>query len=69
MTLCGMMWLKGSLCELWMLRNETMMLHYDNIVMINIVNNPCTKHVKIDRFFVKEKLDSGGLKARVHQVS
>jgi hypothetical protein len=64
--LCEMLWLKSLLKELRLLRNETMMLHCDNIAAINIANNPVqfdrTKHVEIDRFFIKEKLDSGILK-------
>ena len=66
LSLCEMMWLKGLLKELRLLRNETMTLHCDNVAAINIANNPVqfdrTKHVEIDRFFIKEKLDSGVLK-------
>ena len=66
LSLCEMLWLKGLLKELRLLRNETMMLHCDNIVAINIANNPVqfdrTKHVEIDRFFIKENLDSGILR-------
>jgi hypothetical protein len=61
LALCEMMWLKGMLKELRLLRNETMLLHCDNVAVINIANNPVqfvrTKHVKIDRFFIKEKID------------
>jgi hypothetical protein len=66
LSLCEMLWLKGLLRELRVLRNETMILHCDNVAAINIANNPVqfdrTKHVEIDRFFIKEKLDSGILK-------
>jgi len=66
LSVCEMMWLKGLLKELRLLRNETMTLHCDNVAAINIANNPVqfdrTKHVEIDRFFIKEKLDSGVLK-------
>jgi hypothetical protein len=38
----------------------------DNKSAINIANNPVqhdrTKHVEIDRFFIKERLDEGTLK-------
>ena len=65
-SLCEMMWLKGLLKELRLLRNETMTLHCDNVAALNIANNPVqfdrTKHVEIDRFFIKEKLDSRILK-------
>ena len=68
LSLCEMLWLKGLLKELQVLRNETMMLHCDNIAAINIANNPVqfdrTKHVEIDRFFIKEKLDGGVLKLK-----
>ena len=66
LTLCEMMWLKSLLKELRVLKNETMLLHCDNIAAINIANNPVQfnrmKHVEIDRFFIKEKMDSGALK-------
>jgi hypothetical protein len=45
-----------------------MKLWCDNKSAINIVNNPVqhdrTKHVEIDRFFIKEKLNSGLLELR-----
>ena len=57
LTLCEMMWLKSLLKELRVLKNETMLLHCDNIAAINIANNPVQfnrmKHVEIDRFFIK----------------
>jgi hypothetical protein len=61
LALCEMMWLKGMLKELRLLRNKTMLIHCDNVAVINIANNPVqfdhTKHVEIDRFFIKEKID------------
>ena len=40
-----------------------MRLHYDKKSTINIAHNPIqhdqTRHVKVDRYFVKEKLESG----------
>ena len=66
LSLCEMMWLKRLLGELKVLRNGTMMLHCDNVAAINIANNPVlfdrTKHVEIDKFFIKEKIDNGVLK-------
>ena len=66
LTLCEMMWLKSLLKELQVLKNETMLLRCDNVAAINIANNPVQfdrmKHVEIDRFFIKEKMDSGALK-------
>ena len=65
LALCEMMWLKSLLKELRVLKNETMLLHCDNVAAINITNNPIQfdriKHVEIDRFFIKEKIDSGAL--------
>jgi hypothetical protein len=40
LALCEMIWLKGMLKVLQLLRNETMLLHCDNVVAINIANNP-----------------------------
>jgi len=40
LALCEMMWLKSLLKELRVLKNETMLLHCDNVAAINIVNNP-----------------------------
>src|SRR6185312_8872329 len=58
LALCDMMWFKSLLKELRVLKNETMLLHCDNVEAINIANNPVqfdrTKHVEIDRFFIKE---------------
>jgi lactam utilization protein B len=59
LALCEMMWLKGLLKELRVLKNETILLHCDNVAAINIVNNPVQfdrmKHVEIDRFFYQEE--------------
>lgn len=70
--LSEMMWLKGLLSELRVLRNETMIVHNDNIIAMKIVTSPIqlghTKYTEIDRFFIKEKLDSGSLRL-FHQVS
>ena len=66
LALCEMMWLKGLLKELRVLKNETTVLHCDNVAAINIANNPVQfdrmKHVEINKFFIKEKMDSGALK-------
>jgi hypothetical protein len=44
------------------------MLHCNNVTVINIENNAIqfdrTKHVEIERFFIKEKLDSGILRLK-----
>jgi hypothetical protein len=47
-------------------RDEPLQLYCDNQATINIVNNPFrhdrTKHVGIDRHFIKERLDEGALR-------
>ena len=51
-----------------MLKNEIMLLQCDNVAAISIANNPIQfdhmKHVEIDRFFIKEKIDVGALKLK-----
>jgi hypothetical protein len=68
LAVCEMIWLKGLLKELQVLKNETMLLQCDNVAAINITNNPAQfdrmKHVEIDKFFIKEKIDSGALKLK-----
>jgi hypothetical protein len=63
-----MMWLTSLLKELLVLKNGTMLLHCDNVATINIANNlvqfDLMKHVEIDRFFIKEKIDVGALKLK-----
>jgi len=58
-----MLWLRTLLIELKMDQGGQMKLWCDNNSAISIANNPVqhdrTKHVEIDRFFIKEKLDSG----------
>jgi len=63
--LSEMLWVMNLLSEL-KLGKGPMKLWCDNRSTINIANNPVqhdrTKHVEIDRFFIKEKLDNGTLK-------
>ena len=58
-----MPWLKSLLEELGVSEDAKMKLWCDNKSAISIANNPVqhdrTKHIEIDRFFIKEKLDSG----------
>jgi hypothetical protein len=57
-----MLWLK-RLLDLKVNHGEKMKLQCDSKLTINIANNPMqhdkTKHVEIDIFFIKEKLESG----------
>ncbi|KAK2975555.1 hypothetical protein RJ640_011568 [Escallonia rubra] len=61
--ICEMMWLKRVLEELRRPVNMPMKLYCDNKAAINIANNPVqhdrTKHVEIDRHFIKEKIKAG----------
>ena len=64
--LCELLWLRILLSELRLLVGTPIYLYCDNKEAINIVHNPVhhdrTKHVEIDRHFIKEKLDEGVLK-------
>jgi hypothetical protein len=57
-----MLWLRALLFELKMNQGTQMKLWCDNKSAISIANNPVqhdrTKHIEIDRFFIKEKLNS-----------
>jgi len=59
-----MLWVKNLLTELKLMQG-TLKLWCDNKSAISIANNPVqhdrTKHVEIDRFFIKERLDDGTL--------
>jgi hypothetical protein len=61
--LCEMLWVRNLLSELHVLRKDPLRMWCDNKSAISIANNPVqhdrTKHVEIDRFFIKEKLDEG----------
>jgi hypothetical protein len=69
MSLClsDLLWVRNLLSEL-NLFTGTMRIWCDNKSAINIANNLVqherTKHVEIDRFFIKERLDDGTLKLR-----
>ena len=60
---CELLWLKGLLEDLGVSVHLPMMLFCDNKAAISIAHNPIqhdrTKHVEIDRHFIKEKLESG----------
>jgi hypothetical protein len=64
--LCELMWLKILLSELRLFDGAPMCLYCDNQAAVNIVHNPVhhdrTKHIEIDRHFIKEKLNEGVLK-------
>ncbi|RVW47762.1 Retrovirus-related Pol polyprotein from transposon RE2 [Vitis vinifera] len=57
--LCEALWLRLLLQDLGYLSRQPIRLFCDNKVVCDIAHNPvhCTKHVEVDRFFIKEKLD------------
>ena len=61
--ICELLWLKIILDDLKIKWNGPMKLYCDNKSAINIAHNPVqhdrTKHVEVDRHFIKEKLDNG----------
>lgn len=58
--------LKKLMQDLNLLEEECVLLHCDNKAAISIAHNPVqhdrTKHVEIDRFFIKEKLEDQSLR-------
>ena len=60
---CELLWVKIILEDLKIQWTGPMKLYCDNKSAINIAHNPVqhdrTKHIEIDRHFIKEKLDSG----------
>ena len=61
--ICELIWLRTLLKELRVAQTNTMKLYCDNKVAINIAHNHVqhdrTKHVEIDKHFIKEKIESG----------
>jgi hypothetical protein len=59
---CELLWLKKLVTELGFELRKEMQLFCDNKVAIDISHNPVqhdrTKHIEVDRHFIKEKLDS-----------
>ncbi|PON63855.1 hypothetical protein PanWU01x14_128320, partial [Parasponia andersonii] len=61
--ICELLWLKIILEDLKITWEGPMKLHCNNKSAVNIAHNPMqhdrTKHVEVDRHFIKEKLESG----------
>ena len=59
---CELLWLRNLLRSLGFKQEQPMPLHCDNTAAVEIAHNPVqhdrTKHVEIDRHFIKEKLDA-----------
>lgn len=60
---CELLWLRNLLMDLGVDSQDAMKLYCDNTSAIEIAHNPVqhdrTKHVEVDRHFIKEKLDAG----------
>ena len=58
--ICELLWLKILLSEIGYEPKEPMLLYCDNQATREIANNPVqhdrTKHIEVDRHFIKEKL-------------
>ena len=61
--ICKLMWIKTLLKELQVDVEEPMRLYCHNKAAISIAHNliqhDCTKHVEVNRRFIKEKIDGG----------
>ncbi|GAV83562.1 hypothetical protein CFOL_v3_27008 [Cephalotus follicularis] len=61
--ICEGVWLRRLHSELSIPYNSPMRLYCDNKVAVSIAQNPvhhdCTKHVEVDRHFIKEKIEDG----------
>ena len=60
--ICELLWLKIILDDLKIKWQGPMKLYYDNkfiIIVHNPVQHDWTKNVEVDRYFIKEKLESG----------
>ena len=59
---CELLWLRNLLKSLGYSQEQPMPLYCDNTAAIEIAHNPVqhdrSKHVEIDRHFIKEKLDA-----------
>jgi hypothetical protein len=62
---CELLWLQTLLRDLGFSNSGPMKLYCDNKAAINIAHNPVqhdrTKHIEIDRHFIKEKLSEGSI--------
>ena len=58
---CELLWIKQVLQDLRIDYGTSMVLHCDSKTAIEIAHNPVqqdrTKHVEVDRHFIKENLD------------
>ena len=70
--ICELLWVKILLEDLRVKWTAPMTLYCDNKPIISIAHNPVqhdrTKHVEVDRHFIKEKLDSGLICTDFHPI-
>ena len=61
--ICEIMWIRRLPEELKMIGSSPMKLYCDNKATISVAHNPVlhdrTKHVEVDKHFIKEKVDNG----------
>ena len=61
--MCDMLWIKNLLQDLKVKEEGTMELYCDDRSAINIADNPVqndrTKHIEVERYFIKKKLENG----------
>lgn len=61
--ICELLWIRGMLLDLRFHTRTPMQLYCDNKAAISIAQNPVqldqTKHIEVDRRFIKEKLQFG----------
>ena len=62
-SVCELLWLRILMGELGFNLEKPINLYYDNKAAISVAHNPVqhdrTKHVEVDRHFIKEKLTDG----------
>ena len=61
--ICEVLWIKRVLKELKITIHSLAMMYWNNKAAISISHNPIhhdqTKHVEVDRHFIKEKIEQG----------
>ena len=61
--MCELLWLKQLVGEIGVKEEMPMKMYCDNKTAINISHNPVhhdqTKHVEVDKHFIKEKVEDG----------
>ena len=60
---CEVLWLKKLLTELGLFQSKPLHLYCDNKAALDIAHNPVqhgrTRHIEIDRHFIKQNIDQG----------